>query len=101
MFGHKQPFLLQVLFVCLAVFCASACLYAIDQVVKTESGLVRGAGTDVVVFKGIPFAAPPVGPLRWKAPQPALSLARNQGRARILRYLPSASPPSRHSAQAV
>ncbi|HWB24899.1 MAG TPA: carboxylesterase family protein [Chitinophagaceae bacterium] len=41
--------------------------------VKTENGLVSGIpGTDksVMVFKGIPYAAPPVGDLRWKEPQP-------------------------------
>src|SRR5579863_1403683 len=46
---------------------------AIDAPVKLDSGLVSGVtGTnpDVRVFKGIPFAAPPVGNLRWKAPQP-------------------------------
>jgi para-nitrobenzyl esterase len=45
---------------------------AIDQPVKTEGGLVQGvanANGSVVVFKGIPFAAPPVGELRWKPPQ--------------------------------
>lgn len=43
-------------------------------VVKTANGKVQGrANTDrsVRMFKGIPFAAPPVGNLRWKAPQPA------------------------------
>jgi para-nitrobenzyl esterase len=40
--------------------------------VKTEGGLVQGLAEDnLTVYKGIPFAAPPVGALRWRAPQPA------------------------------
>jgi para-nitrobenzyl esterase len=41
--------------------------------IQTESGQVSGyhnEKTGVTVFKGIPFAAPPVGDFRWKAPQP-------------------------------
>ncbi|BCS31030.1 carboxylic ester hydrolase [Luteitalea sp. TBR-22] len=41
--------------------------------VRTTSGLLAGTTADdgrVRVFKGVPYAAPPVGPLRWKAPQP-------------------------------
>ena len=30
----------------------------------------RNASTGIAIFKGIPFAQPPVGELRWKAPQP-------------------------------
>ena len=41
-----------------------------DQV-RIDSGLVKGAARDdVLSFKGVPFAAPPVGDLRWRAPQP-------------------------------
>ena len=40
-------------------------------IVKVDGGKVEGIKVgDITVFKGIPFAAPPVGDLRWKAPQP-------------------------------
>jgi para-nitrobenzyl esterase len=40
-------------------------------VVKTNSGAISGIEKNGInIFKGIPFAAPPVGGLRWKAPQP-------------------------------
>ena len=40
--------------------------------VKVEGGLVEGIVEDgLTVYRGIPFAAPPVGDLRWRAPQPA------------------------------
>ena len=47
---------------------------AIDDPVRLDTGMISGATTgspDVRVFKGIPFAAPPVGDLRWRAPKPA------------------------------
>jgi para-nitrobenzyl esterase len=45
---------------------------------RTKSGVVEGAISDdgkVLSFKGIPYAAPPVGLLRWKPPQPVASWA--------------------------
>ena len=42
------------------------------DVVQIDTGAVRGATADgVAAWKGIPFAAPPVGALRWRAPQTA------------------------------
>ena len=39
--------------------------------VKTANGMLEGiCDSGICVFKGIPFAAPPVGELRWKEPQP-------------------------------
>jgi para-nitrobenzyl esterase len=69
----------------LAVACSMAVLAACKPVpsrtpvkpfdpthVEIESGLIQGlASGDVVSFRGVPYAAPPVGPLRWRPPQPA------------------------------
>ena len=44
--------------------------------IKVEGGYISGTVNstgDIHVFKGIPFAAPPVGSLRWKAPQPVVA----------------------------
>lgn len=53
--------------------CTDASRTSSDPVVALENGRVQGmtGPTGVHVFRGLPFAAPPVGDLRWKPPQPA------------------------------
>jgi para-nitrobenzyl esterase len=54
----------------LALLPLKAALADITQV-KVTGGAVSGAAENgISIFKGIPFAAPPVGDLRWKAPAP-------------------------------
>jgi para-nitrobenzyl esterase len=50
---------------------ASMAVAAIPEPVRLDSGMVSGVATSkpgIRAFKGIPFAAPPVGSLRWRAP---------------------------------
>jgi para-nitrobenzyl esterase len=55
--------------------------------VKVEGILVQGAvESDLTVYRGIPFAAPPVGDLRWRAPEPA---AKWEGVRQALKFGPS------------
>src|SRR6478736_401490 len=43
-------------------------------IVDTKYGKIEGYREgNIRIFKGIPFAAPPVGDLRWKAPQPPVA----------------------------
>jgi len=52
---------------------ANAALIA-SPVARTDKGLIRGTRVgDVREFLGVPYAAPPVGSLRWRPPQPAAS----------------------------
>jgi len=46
-----------------------------SPVLSIEGGQIQGVGADisgVTVYRGIPFAAPPIGANRWKAPQPVI-----------------------------
>jgi para-nitrobenzyl esterase len=69
----RRPAALPSIFFILATFCFSTTVFAANPLrVKIDSGELEGAfanNQQVRAFKGIPFAAPPVGDLRWKAPQ--------------------------------
>lgn len=58
-----------------AIICVGATPVAAnapDMVVQIDTGGLQGLEEEgVISWKGIPFAAPPVGKLRWRAPQPA------------------------------
>src|SRR5580704_13002214 len=55
----------------LSVTATLAATSGLETIVKIDSGWVAGSAGAVRSYKGIPFAAPPVGDLRWRAPQPA------------------------------
>ena len=68
--GDQAGFLLVAL---IAVVDSSPLLAAMLQPVHIEAGSVQGVPASdptVTVFKGIRYAAPPTGDLRWRAPQP-------------------------------
>ena len=62
------------LFACAAALLLAACAPK-NPVLTVEGGRIQGVVTEtpgVTVYRGIPFAAPPVGDLRWKEPQPVV-----------------------------
>jgi para-nitrobenzyl esterase len=57
-----------------AVSAVLTCSAQVAHTVQISNGIIQGVAnqdTGIRIFKGIPFAEPPVGDLRWKPPQPA------------------------------
>jgi para-nitrobenzyl esterase len=60
---------------CALLMTILACNRDQNPVLKIEGGQIQGVPTEtpgVYIYKGIPYAATPVGELRWKAPQPVI-----------------------------
>jgi para-nitrobenzyl esterase len=69
------------------ILAAGFCVAQTPAPVKVEGGLVQGAVEDgLTVYRGIPFAAPPVGDLRWRAPQP---VAKWDGVKETVKFAPA------------
>jgi para-nitrobenzyl esterase len=67
---HRHRAVLWALVACVAVIQLGSVAFA--GTVKTEGGVIQGTVEEgLAVYRGIPYAAPPVGDLRWRAPQPA------------------------------
>lgn len=66
---QKVPALCAVMLLMLIIATVTACDFD-SKIVHTQTGWLRGVEDgDSWVFRGIPYAAPPVGELRWKAPR--------------------------------
>ncbi len=63
-------------------------------VVETAYGKLRGTeiADGVLAWRGVPYAAPPVGELRLRPPAAAAGVGRDQGRAGVREPLAAAGP---------
>lgn len=72
----KLFFYKKLLFICfiLSLISLQSCAQKANPTVKINNGYIKGIQEDdAFVFKGIPYAKPPIGPLRFKSPQPAVN----------------------------
>ncbi|MCQ2974212.1 MAG: carboxylesterase family protein [Bacteroidales bacterium] len=70
-----KKFFLLAISVMMLTSCATKVSEKSNPILTIEGGQVQGVNTDiegVTVYRGIPFAAPPIGKNRWRAPQPVI-----------------------------
>lgn len=89
----KKKTVLLAMFVMISV---GSCIAQQPSPVKIDDGLLQGTFEEgLTVYRGIPFAAPPVGDLRWRAPQPP---AKWEGVKQATKFAPGpiqgGNPPS-------
>ncbi len=66
---------IKLVLLCVVTSMMMACAPKLTDTVKVEGGMLQGVLTDnpeVMVFKGVPYAAAPVGDLRWALPKPVI-----------------------------
>ncbi|MFZ0291044.1 MAG: carboxylesterase family protein [Candidatus Sulfotelmatobacter sp.] len=72
---------------CVVLAAIQLAAVAVAQTVVTESGAISGVSEGgLIVYKGIPFAAPPVGDLRWRPP---VQIARWTGTRKADAFAPA------------
>jgi len=75
--------------------CANLNTIRYEPLVEIDTGVLAGTRAgNAMVFKGIPYAAPPTGELRWRPPQPALHWQAHRASTRF----GPACPQSAHAA---
>jgi para-nitrobenzyl esterase len=87
---------LNITLITVMVLIIGACSKLQPGQVQVDGGIIQGVITeDLTIYKGIPFAAPPVGDLRWKGPQP---VEKWEGVKQTIEYAPApmqgGNPPS-------
>jgi para-nitrobenzyl esterase len=79
----------------IATFASGLSMAQAPAPVRVEGGMIQGASEGgLTVYRGIPFAAPPAGDLRWRAPQPA---AKWDGVKQTVQFAPSCMQGSMNS----